>query len=341
MLPILLGTVICAAMGSGALDHQRSADRDTVRYWDLPTGSHLAYVRISASRTASLPPVLYLHGGPGAYEVASVSEYRPLAERWARLGFDVYLYDQVGSGRSGRLHDPVQYTVARHVADLEAIRVTLGAQRLILIGESWGAALGAQYMARYPDRVARAVFVSPGAIDLSGSVHSPTPRFDEEMLAWVRTHRSTEEYRRCQIVDALMARDIHRAYERVGDATLDALFDAWVTEAILGRTVHDSSLVRGARMAGMGWWVWTVTNWDQRAHAPPIRSALHGYSGPVLVLHGTSDYLPDSLAIEYATIFQRARLVQVPQAGHLLWVDQPEVFAREIGRFLAQEAGAT
>ena len=33
--------------------------------------------------------------------------------------------------------------------------------------------------------------------------------------------------------------------------------------------------------------------------------------------------------------------VHVPDAGHLLWADQPEAFAREIAHFLAQEAGAT
>ena len=75
--------------------------------------------------------------------------YASLAQR----GFDVYVYDQTGSGLSARLNDPRAYTVARHVADLEAIRQTIGAARMILIGDSWGATLAANYIAAHPDRV--------------------------------------------------------------------------------------------------------------------------------------------------------------------------------------------
>ena len=159
MRAMMLVAVICAAATAAVAHAQGSGDADAIRYWELPTGSHLAYVRIPGARGGHLPPVLYLHGGPGAYEVASIREYGPLAQRWTRLGFDVYFYDQVGSGLSTRLRDPTQYTVARHVADVEAIRATLGVGRLILIGESWGASLGAHYIALHPQHVARAVFV--------------------------------------------------------------------------------------------------------------------------------------------------------------------------------------
>jgi pimeloyl-ACP methyl ester carboxylesterase len=47
-------------------------------------------------------------------------------------GFDVYAYDQLGDGRSQRLSDVRGCTVARHVAGLEAIRVLLGREKLIL-----------------------------------------------------------------------------------------------------------------------------------------------------------------------------------------------------------------
>lgn len=53
-------------------------------------------------------------------------------------GFDVYDYAQVGAGLSERLEDVRDYTVARHVADLEAIRADIGADRLVLVGGSVG-----------------------------------------------------------------------------------------------------------------------------------------------------------------------------------------------------------
>src|SRR3712207_2805724 len=72
------------------------------------------------------------------------------AEYFGRLagdGFNVYVYDEVGSGRSSRLEDPRGYTLERDVADLEAIREEIGAKRLVLIGHSYGGTLAAAYAA--------------------------------------------------------------------------------------------------------------------------------------------------------------------------------------------------
>ncbi|WP_433594417.1 alpha/beta hydrolase [Nocardia sp. CA-145437] len=132
-----------------------------VRYWELPTGSRIAFVHTPAADVPSRkPPVIFLHGGPG-----TPGEGIPIggAELAAR-GYDVYAYDQVGGGRSTRLGDVTDYTVRRQVDDLEAIRRRLGADQLILIGRSWGGSLTAQYIAAHPDHVAKAVFVAPGAI---------------------------------------------------------------------------------------------------------------------------------------------------------------------------------
>jgi proline iminopeptidase len=310
---------------------QPPADTTAVEYWNLPTGSRLAYVRIAARRDVQLPPVVYLHGGPGAYEVASVGHYLPFAAQWAQLGFNVYFYDQVGSGLSSRLADPTNYSVARHVADLEAIRVRLGAARLILIGESWGATLAAHYLARHSARVLGVAFVSPGAIH-PGENRPPTPRFDPEMLAWVRSHRP-DDLARCTAFETLLAQAPAAAYRRYGDAWPDSLLDAWVSDAVLGRAVHHPALVDSARMHGMGWWAWTFTNWDLRGQ-PPIHAALRRFNGPVLVLHGRSDYLSAEIADGYARTFPRAHLIHIPDAGHLIWVDQPAAFARAMTRFL-------
>ena len=79
-------------------------------------------------------PVIFLHGGPGTPDMKGDSEY---FGRLARSGFDVYVYDEVGTGRSSRLEDPRRYTLTRDVADLEAIREKIGAERVVLIGHSY------------------------------------------------------------------------------------------------------------------------------------------------------------------------------------------------------------
>ncbi|MEU1181435.1 alpha/beta fold hydrolase [Streptomyces sp. NPDC005820] len=121
-----------------------------------------------------LPPRLHPAAGRGgrpgepgdrAARRAGDTRRRPrlLEHLLAERGYDVYAYDQLGSGRSTRLADPTGCTVARQIADLEAVRQPIGAERVVLLGASWGATLAAEYLAARPGPVARMVLTLPGA----------------------------------------------------------------------------------------------------------------------------------------------------------------------------------
>src|SRR5215203_5968583 len=127
------------------------------RFWELPTGSRIAYVRVPAEGRARVAPIIFLHGGPGVPDMEGDARY---FGRLARDGFDVYVYDQVGRGRSSRLDDPRDYTLQRDVSDLEEIRAKIDAERVILIGHSYGGTLAAAYAASHPKHVAKIVLSS-------------------------------------------------------------------------------------------------------------------------------------------------------------------------------------
>ncbi|GGO64078.1 alpha/beta fold hydrolase [Nonomuraea cavernae] len=130
--------------------------------WRLDTGSRLAYVRVAPKRVTRAEPVVFLHGGPGRADLARDSAfYGGLAAD----GYQVYVYDQLGAGRSARLADPRGYGLERDTADLEAARRAIGAERLVLIGHGHGARLAAAYLAAHPDRVSRVVLTDPASLD--------------------------------------------------------------------------------------------------------------------------------------------------------------------------------
>ncbi len=131
------------------------------REWRLETGSRLAYVRVSPRRVTRPEPVVFLHGGPGVGDLAGDSAF---LGKLAADGFRVYVYDQLGAGRSGRLADPRGYGLTRDVADLEAVRLAIGAERLNLVARDYGAQLAAAYLAQHPARVARTVLYSPAGL---------------------------------------------------------------------------------------------------------------------------------------------------------------------------------
>ena len=92
-------------------------------------------------------PVVVLHGGPGGGCSPAMRRYfDPNAYR-------VILFDQRGCGRS-RPHASVEANTTWHlVRDIEQIRETLGIDRWIVFGGSWGATLALIYAQAHPDRV--------------------------------------------------------------------------------------------------------------------------------------------------------------------------------------------
>lgn len=113
-------------------------------------GTELAVMIRGSNRNN--PAVLFVHGGPCCSEIPYARTYQKQLEQ----DFVTVHYDQRGSGKSyefGRDYSSV--TAATHVSDLialsEYIKDYLGAEKLILIGHSYGTYLATQAAAQRPD----------------------------------------------------------------------------------------------------------------------------------------------------------------------------------------------
>lgn len=110
---------------------------------------------VKAEGDAATTPLIGLHGGPG-FTHDYLESLLELAPRRT-----VVLYDQLGSGRSDKPEDPSLWTLERFVEELEAVRTWFGFQRIHLLGHSWGGALAASYVRRFPGRVSGLHLASP------------------------------------------------------------------------------------------------------------------------------------------------------------------------------------
>lgn len=111
-------------------------------------------VRLYTRRVGDGPPVIVLHGGPGAHHDYLLPQYDRLAR-----GRTLLYYDQRGSGRSPVPRDtPVGWR--DHVADLEALRGAWGLGRVDLLGYSWGGLLAVLYALEHPTRIGRLALVA-------------------------------------------------------------------------------------------------------------------------------------------------------------------------------------
>lgn len=107
------------------------------------------------------PILILLHGGPGISESALFRHFNPTLEQ----RFLVVYWEQRGAGRSYHADIPPEsMTIDRFVRDLDELvaQVTrrFGQDKVVLLGHSWGSALGALYTARHPAKVAAYVGVA-------------------------------------------------------------------------------------------------------------------------------------------------------------------------------------
>jgi proline iminopeptidase len=300
------------------------------RWWELPTGSRIAWVRLAAQGPRRPTPVVFLHGGPGIADMAGDAAW------FGRLtgdGYDVFVYDQVGTGRSNRLQDPSRYTIAREVADLEAIRRRIGADRMVLIGHSWGGQVAAAYLAAHPDHVARVVFSSPGALapalddGSSGRVRGRLPLAGRlRLYALLVRPRVLLGYTLLQV-------NPRAAHAFVGDAEMDARNDRVYNAGRAGTHCRDAG--PGPELYGLGFYTY---QFPQSAAARPWadpRPALARLATPALVIKGSCDYLSWSSGLAYRHALPRAELVYLHHAGHNAYQDQPAAYLAVVRAFLA------
>lgn len=320
---------------------QGATDGSAPEHWTLPTGSRIAYRRFAAEpgATPRATPVVYLHGGPAVPARQTIVEsLQPLRA----AGYDVVVYDQVGSGASGRLDDIAGYTLERNVADLEAIREQLGAQQLVLVGSSWGAVLATHYLAAHPERVQRMVLLAPGV--LTRRTDFP---YDHRRSASAEDDRVLLPPPR-MVLAGVLARISPQAAERFASqdemgAEMDRFIASGALEAqgrCAGSPAPAAPAAAAGRASGANYYANLMIK-RSLERAPDPRDRLREVRAPVLILRGECDYIPLASAQLYRDALPAARLAEVPGAGHALTAGAAgEDVAAAMRTFLEEPASA-
>lgn len=332
--------LLLAALGFGSIlilvpreynaPHKRES-RGT-QYWHLNTGSRIAYTFLKAKGTPRESPVIFLQGGPGG----------PIFESNIRLlggltedGYNVYLYDQIGCGLSDRLNHIEEYTVDRHISDLEEIIKTIGTEKVILIGQSWGAILAALYIADHPEKVERAIFTGPGplqpqnraveAIEPPDSLDLKDPLFTNKM------GRKKAYTIRARVVE-LIAIKLDR--KLASDKEMDD-FASILNYQMNKSTVCDTSR-HGNPEPGYGYYC-MVKTLQSLASVNDRRATLRGCDVPLLILRGQCDGIKWGYIAEYQDIFKNCTIRVIQGAGHSVARENPEAYLSSIRAFLQQQ----
>lgn len=257
------------------------------------------------------PPVLCL---PGL--TRNARDFEALAERLSG-DWRVICPDMRGRGDSDYARDPMTYTPAHYVADVEALVAAEGIERFVAIGTSLGGLMTMMLAATNPRRIAAAVINDVG------------PEIEPSGLARIREYvgqgRSYETW-------------VHAA--RALQETGRDIYPAWQLPEWLRMAKRCMVIGTGGRI---------VFDYDMNiaepfeaeqgpAPAPEVMWALYDAlaTRPLLVLRGAhSDILSADVAARMAARAPAAELVTVPGVGHAPTLDEDESIAA-VARLLAR-----
>lgn len=229
-------------------------------------------------------PLVLLHG-IGNQSGSWVQQLESLSER-----FHVIAWDAPGYGASDALPDDAP--VAADYADaLRALLDALAMERAVLVGSSLGCLMAASFAARHPERVARLVLcnaaIGHGALD---------PRERQEKLA-----------ARLAMLERLgpsgmAANPSPGLLSERASATARSLA-AWSTSRL-----RPAGYAQAARMLSTG----------------RLLDDASRYAGPVLVIGAAADTVtPPASCRAVAAAYPRAEYVELPDAGHLAYMEAP------------------
>jgi proline iminopeptidase len=238
-------------------------------------------------------------------------------------GRTLLMFEQRTGVRTETTDDPKRLTVDNFVRDLEAFRAHFGLEKMALMGLSWGSMLAVLYTAEHPDRVSRLVLLSPGPVATS---------------FWPERNASTDAAIGAEALARL--KEIHAKLRTAPDAEIVALCREEVPLSFRAHLTDPSSLSRskGDYCAGTpaairhswsssGVVFQSLGRWD-------FRPTLARLNVPVLVVEGASTAVPLDSTRAYASYAPDGRLLLIPHAGHLPYLENGAPFFEGIETFL-------
>lgn len=249
-----------------------------------------------------------LGSGPSPIIVPGTGNEADFAEHFANRS--AVFFDIRNRGRSDAVPDSGRVGLPIEVNDIDDVRHTLGFERCSLFAWSYPALVAALYAARNPERVDRLILSCPPP------AHANVPGF------------FTARGRRPEPADAMPAATASEARTQRRELARSLMWNPTGVERL-----------RSDPGAMPNEWPHHVASAMDRVRATfpegfDFRPEIRTIAAPTLVIHGAQDGTPLATSEELCELIPDARLVVLPEVGHLPHVEAPDEFSRNIDEFL-------
>ncbi|HZI58143.1 MAG TPA: proline iminopeptidase-family hydrolase [Verrucomicrobiae bacterium] len=272
-------------------------------------------------------PLMVVHGGPGVSHDYLMPHLLPLA-RSNQLIF----IDERGSGRSEKLEDTAQYTIENMVEDVENVRQALHLGKISLMGHSFGGVLAQAYAFKYQQNLTHLV--------LGGTFYSTTEM--NKVLAEEKHSMPPEALAKLEALEKAGLFDKGKDWEK-GRYPDDYAKLAWGDGyfPFLYQRRPDGNYDPAAGNTSTSWDLYREM-WgsdgefviDGNMKSVEYLDKLSGIHVPTLMICGDHDESNPRLSRTMHEKIAGSKLVILPQAGHLAFVDQPNMYIKAVTEFL-------
>jgi proline iminopeptidase len=272
-------------------------------------------------------PLMIVHGGPGASHDYFLPYLLPLM-RTSRLVF----IDERGSGKSSKLEDAKQYTVANMVEDIEAVRQALGLGKISLLGHSFGGVLVQAYAFKYPKNLSHLIL---------GSTFASTKELNQA-LGKMKAEMDPKERDRVNALEAAGLFGKGEIWEH-GRYSEEYAKLAWGKGYFpyVYQNHPDPDYDPLSSNTGTAWDVYREM-WgsdgefivDGNLQEVEYVGQLSQIKVPTLIIVGDHDESDPKMSQEINEKIAGSQLVILPKSGHMTFVDQPEQFLKVVREFV-------
>ncbi|MEX0289536.1 MAG: alpha/beta fold hydrolase [Flavobacteriaceae bacterium] len=302
-------------------DYPKQYPLPSLKDWFLSTGnwqtSPQIYVREFGKGKDT---ILMLHGGWGAEHTGMISAVKSLEDEYKFI-----FYDQRGSLRSPFPDSLITFN--SHIEDIELLRKALPLNKLRIIGHSMGAVLASAYAAKYPDRVRQLILLAPAQLK------NPIPEEDSE-LQQIAFQKFQEFMKRPEVALEKEKYGLSKAESNLSSKEQTALFRINFAQRMLYNVDRWVELMGGRALYKGHVFGLTANTYPQDGWDYINRFSKGNY--PVSIIAGDHDFLDfDNLLVKkWIKEIPSIELSIINKAGHIIWVDQPDIFDQTLRRAL-------
>lgn len=282
-------------------------------------GAYETWYRISGDLDAGKPPVVILHGGPGAAH-NYVDSYKLLAAQ----GRAVVHYDQLGCGNSTLLPDRGAdfWTPQLFIDELENLVDHLGIRPAFhVLGQSWGGMLGAEYAVTRPKGLRSLTIAnSPASMKLwveeANRLRADMPAAVQDALTRHEKAGTTDDPEYQQATMTFYERHVCRVVPFPPEVA--ATFE----QVTRNPTVYN--IMNGPNEFFV---IGTLKNWS-------IVDRLSAIQVPTLIISGRHDEATPATVQPYKDGIRGSRWEIFENSSHMPHVEEKERCMRVVGEFL-------